>query len=95
MFILSTYFSCACIEFVVLYKDEKVVVSGYRVDFSLNLGGESEWTDVGCLTACITANRSGDLVRLTLIVCLGYRRQEAICCGRNELCYRIHSYVLL
>jgi len=29
--------------------------------FSVDLGGEGGWPDVGCLMACITVNRSGDL----------------------------------
>ena len=42
--------------------------------FPVDLGGEGEWPVAGCLMACITVNRSGDLVQLKLVVvCLGYR----------------------
>jgi hypothetical protein len=30
--------------------------------FYVDLGGESEWPDVGCSTACITVNWSVDLM---------------------------------
>ena len=42
LFLLFTYYACGWVEFVILYTGEKFVVSRSRVDFSLNLGGESE-----------------------------------------------------
>ena len=62
---LCRTFSCGWVEFVILYSGEKVIVSRRHVDFSVDLGGEGEWPDVGSMTACITVNRSGDVKRLT------------------------------
>jgi len=56
--VLSAYLAnvelylCGWIESVILYSGEKVVFRR-RVHFSVDLGGEGEWPDGGCLTACI------------------------------------------
>ena len=58
--------SLSCIRVRRLFQDVLIL--------SVDLGGEGEWPDVGCLMACITVSRSSDLVRLKLfVVCFGYR----------------------
>ena len=71
--------------------------------FSVELGGEGEWPDAVCLTACITVNRSGGLcdwhktaLTYSIIVCTYVSYNTQYCAGdkveKNEMGWASGAY---